>query len=486
MKSVFAVAASLICVAGSSVACGSSVDPTDPFALSIPALWASPDGATAGVEFASISARPDRIPGWSVNLADERANGAGEAWIATTAEAAVLGTVFAPANAATVSLAYDVTGPINGPSAGGLFTVATIASLRGVSLVPGVTMTGTIGMDGSIGPVDSVPQKVQAASDAGFTKILVPASVDAGSIAPLDGVQVVPVTSLEEAYGHLTDRPLFDSYLAPTFMPASATGPNVPAGQLAAAGAEFSSAVLRELDQRTQAGIAGPQEVAGTIAVTAWVTYTTQYADSADAATRKQGTQAQPSDTEEAVADGRAALGLGPRLVQQLQMLAESPVNPQTLDATLDAQARFALEAATATQEYLAYAWRVTGSDIASDPVLSPHADTMNAFMRGNPSDGNAQQRLSSSWATWLSTIAANTAVGNYLPTTAPTTGLAQQLLAGLLAHANTNSPGGAEGLLKVASQAPGTVERPDPLFLGAVIIATSLVASGAFDTPQM
>ena len=480
MKRVFAVAASLICVAGLSAACGSDVDPTDPSAMFVPALWASLEDDSGGVESATISTRPDRIPGWSVNLADEQAHGAGEAWVATTGEAAILGTVLAPADAATVSLAYDVTGPINGPSAGALFTVATIASLRGVSLVPGVTMTGTIGMDGSIGPVGAVPLKVEAAAAAGFTKILVPAAVDLASIAPIDGVQVIPVTTLVEAYGHLTDRPLFDSYLAPNFVHETAPGPDVPAGRLAAAGQQFSSAVLRELDQRTQAGIAGAQEIAGTIAVTAWVAYSTQYADFATSAARKLGAKAQLRDTESALADGRAALGLGPRLVEQLLMLNEPPVNPQTVDAALNAQATFALEAATATQDYLSFAWRISESDIASDPGLSSHADTMNAFMRSNTSTGSAEQRLSSAWATWLSTIAASTAIGNYVPTTGPTTSSAQQLLAGLLAYTNTNSPGGAQGLVTVASQAPGTVERPDPLFLGALIIATSLVGSGA------
>ena len=63
---------------------------------------------------------------------------------------------------------------VDGPSAGGVLTVAIMAAVRNHEILDGVYMTGTINSDGSIGEVGGVPYKALAAAEAGAETILVP------------------------------------------------------------------------------------------------------------------------------------------------------------------------------------------------------------------------------------------------------------------------------------------------------------------------
>src|SRR5438093_241096 len=63
---------------------------------------------------------------------------------------------------------------IGGPSAGATLTVGAIAALEGWDVAPDVLMTGTINPDGSVGPVGGIPEKAQAAADAGVKRFLFP------------------------------------------------------------------------------------------------------------------------------------------------------------------------------------------------------------------------------------------------------------------------------------------------------------------------
>lgn len=63
---------------------------------------------------------------------------------------------------------------IGGPSAGAALTIATIAAIKGKEIREDITITGTINIDGTIGPVGGIIPKANAAKNHGATKILVP------------------------------------------------------------------------------------------------------------------------------------------------------------------------------------------------------------------------------------------------------------------------------------------------------------------------
>lgn len=63
---------------------------------------------------------------------------------------------------------------VEGPSAGAALTIATIAAVENKTINKNVTITGTINLDGTIGPVGGVLEKAKAAKSHGFKLFLVP------------------------------------------------------------------------------------------------------------------------------------------------------------------------------------------------------------------------------------------------------------------------------------------------------------------------
>ena len=196
--------------------------------ITVPALWAGkdPDGTpVGGVEPAQIFvSTSSRTPEYSVELADIAAQGAGDAWQAATAMASAFATLYVSADPATVDLDFAVTGPIEGPSAGGILTVGLLAAFQGRSLKPDVTMTGTITADGSIGPVGGVLTKIDAAAREGFTTVVVPAALSPGTWdsgnefterAAALSVTLVPVNTIGEAYAAMTGDTIGEPDLSP-------------------------------------------------------------------------------------------------------------------------------------------------------------------------------------------------------------------------------------------------------------------------------
>ena len=63
---------------------------------------------------------------------------------------------------------------VGGPSAGAALTITTIAALQNKTINKEVMITGTINLDGTIGPVGGALEKASAAKDVGATIFLVP------------------------------------------------------------------------------------------------------------------------------------------------------------------------------------------------------------------------------------------------------------------------------------------------------------------------
>jgi PDZ domain-containing protein len=124
---------------------------------------------------------------------------------------------FIPFDTRVVELPFEVdieTAQIGGPSAGLAFTLALIDELTPGDLTGGldVAVTGTIGLDGSVGPIGSLDQKINAVHQHGVRYFIVPAS-QAELATPearqrLDAagrgdVEIIPVATLDEALAAL-------------------------------------------------------------------------------------------------------------------------------------------------------------------------------------------------------------------------------------------------------------------------------------------
>ena len=107
------------------------------------------------------------------------------------------------------SFPFDIaisSGEIGGSSAGlmwalGLYDLLTPGDLTGGRTIAG---SGQIGLDGTVGPIDGVGQKIAAAADAGAAVFLVPQdNAEAAAAARGQGLELVPVGSFDEALAYL-------------------------------------------------------------------------------------------------------------------------------------------------------------------------------------------------------------------------------------------------------------------------------------------
>ena len=105
---------------------------------------------------------------------------------------------------------------VGGPSAGAAIAALTVSVLKGVELNQSVAITGTINSGNLVGSVAGIPEKIEAASQSGLRKVLIPkgenfsfepnASADAHQHALELGVEVVEVFTLDEVMKEFTGR----------------------------------------------------------------------------------------------------------------------------------------------------------------------------------------------------------------------------------------------------------------------------------------
>jgi len=106
-----------------------------------------------------------------------------------------------------VDISID-SGQVGGPSAGLAFTLAILDQLTPGRLTgpDRVAVTGTIELDGSVGPVGGVTQKTEAAISEGAKVFIVPdEEYEAAKAAARGRIEIRRVTTLEEALAVLEE-----------------------------------------------------------------------------------------------------------------------------------------------------------------------------------------------------------------------------------------------------------------------------------------
>jgi Lon-like ATP-dependent protease len=88
--------------------------------------------------------------------------------------------------------------PIDGPSAGVAMATAIYSALRGWPVDNRVAMTGEISIHGRVKPVGGVVAKVEAARQAGATKVFIPYENMQNIFQSFEGIEVIPVRTLAQ------------------------------------------------------------------------------------------------------------------------------------------------------------------------------------------------------------------------------------------------------------------------------------------------
>lgn len=105
-----------------------------------------------------------------------------------------------PADGTDVDLHVDP--DVGGPSAGLVLSIAIVDSLSPGEVTGGadVAGSGTISVDGTVGPIGGIRHKIRAAGEVGATEFLVPSANCAEAVQnPPDGLRLIEVSTLDDA-----------------------------------------------------------------------------------------------------------------------------------------------------------------------------------------------------------------------------------------------------------------------------------------------
>lgn len=95
--------------------------------------------------------------------------------------------------------------PVDGPSAGVAIAAAIYSAFTGRPVDNRTAMTGEVSIRGLVKPVGGVVAKVEAARQAGCTRVLIPQENWQEAFADLPGLTVVPVSCLDEVFAMAFD-----------------------------------------------------------------------------------------------------------------------------------------------------------------------------------------------------------------------------------------------------------------------------------------
>ncbi len=122
----------------------------------VPILLVAGDRGSIGEE--RIRVTPSEDGRLSIDVSEDEVGGFGDSFQAAAWNSVVVATFLGGVELGN-NYRFELRGRIDGPSAGGITTVALLSLIHGTRIQPGVAMTGTITPTGTIGPVGGVPEK---------------------------------------------------------------------------------------------------------------------------------------------------------------------------------------------------------------------------------------------------------------------------------------------------------------------------------------
>lgn len=92
--------------------------------------------------------------------------------------------------------------PTDGPSAGISMATAIVSAIQGITVDNRLAMTGEMSIHGKVKPIGGVVPKVEAALQAGVTRVIIPKENWQEIFRNMAGIEIIPVDSIEEVLEH--------------------------------------------------------------------------------------------------------------------------------------------------------------------------------------------------------------------------------------------------------------------------------------------
>jgi hypothetical protein len=172
-------------------------------------------GTTTPVKLATA---PNTDGSVQVGFFEEMAGGTGTQWRASVWIAAFVAASTLDKDLTDFTFSASSGGYVDGASASGLMAAGFLAAMTGAAVDPAATMTGIINPDGTIGPVDGIPEKLLASIDKGKKRIGFPIgmrhaksaktgeAVDLVKLAKERGAEAIEIADVHAAYRLLTGK----------------------------------------------------------------------------------------------------------------------------------------------------------------------------------------------------------------------------------------------------------------------------------------
>jgi ATP-dependent Lon protease len=92
--------------------------------------------------------------------------------------------------------------PVDGPSAGIAMATAIYSAIHHIKIDNKIAMTGEVSIHGRVKPVGGIIAKVNAAKQAGASKVLIPKENVQALLKEIEGIEIVAVSHVNEVFEH--------------------------------------------------------------------------------------------------------------------------------------------------------------------------------------------------------------------------------------------------------------------------------------------
>jgi hypothetical protein len=162
--------------------------------------------------------RPDGSP-FRLAISEQNPGSSGPSLQSSFWQAAVVAALHESDDLSGVRVTFSVPSDIDGPSAGGVISLALLSAINQKELPDDFAFTGSILPDGTIGHIGGIAEKLRAAKDRGASRMLIPAGmrlaedmttgelVDLHSLAGKYNITLIPVRNLKAAYREVHKLP---------------------------------------------------------------------------------------------------------------------------------------------------------------------------------------------------------------------------------------------------------------------------------------